>query len=346
MFIKNEISKCRLEKCSTSSFKFDLEFFRNLLDDSCYYPASGADISPIKYLEKIDSFVYCDYIHLNNELLKKTIIDEFNNAKIIRQERIFLEEFGFKESLELDAKIINEFQDNQLDKIKGLIARRFGEWSLWEIDSRLVSIMYISWEGVDCYRKLYLKNNKYPSVLCIIQPGHTMGGNWTDFFDPNGQFLSTVCESIAPPYMLLGCYSGSQLQIHFDSKKYLRVAGSEVTISNASNTEKHYLFLVRQDERTDEEKESDIRKNIFEKKKNARLRQIIYDEWWKIYQAKRLENKRFPDPPIHLRHEENIRKQEFDKSIKQRDYKYKIRNAIRRNDTQAIESLRRKLSVN
>jgi hypothetical protein len=103
---------------------------------------------------------------------------------------------------------------------------------------------------------------------------------------------------------------------------------------------------VRQDERTEEEKESDIKKIIFEKKKNERQRQIIYDEWWEIYQAKRLENKRFPDPPIHLRHEENIRKQEFDKIIKKRDYEYKMRNAIRRNDTQAVESLRRKINVN
>ena len=51
--IKTENIDSILLDLSNNRQNFDNEIFKVLLENSCYYPASGTDTSPIKYLEKI-----------------------------------------------------------------------------------------------------------------------------------------------------------------------------------------------------------------------------------------------------------------------------------------------------
>lgn len=343
--IKKSFGERDLMACLAPSFKFDKAFFKELLNDSCYYPASGADISPIKYLSEIDSFIYCDY-RFQFGKLSGSIERNFESSILLKTMAFDIKKIGLKKARFASNYGIGDWSEHMLEVLESQIIPR-AVWTIWEINSKLVSILYVGWEGVDFYRNIYLKNNRKPLVLCIIQPGHTMGGNWTDFFDKKGPFLSTVYEKQGPDYMLLGCYDdhNHRWQIRIDHKNYIRVDDSEARISVmlGNDNNRYYLFLVQLDKRTNEEKENDIKRKILIKEQEKKLRKDAYCNWWEIYQSLRLKNKRALKPPINLNHEENIIKQQFDRSIKQRNYQYKLINAIRRQDFKAVEALRSKL---
>ncbi len=348
--IKKSFSERDLTACLAPSFEFDQVFFKKLLNDSCYYPASGADISPIKYLREIDSFIYCDYKFQYKELLG-SIRKNFKSSMLLKEMILDLKQIGFKKAHFASNHETGLWNNSMLEQIEEE-TNPGGRWTIWKINSKLVSILYVGWEGVDCYRNIYLKNNQNPLVLCIVQPGHTMGGNWTNFFDPNSALLSTVNEKQAPEYLLLGCYdeSAHRWQICIDHDRYKRVDGSETVISttlgNGTDCARHYLFLAKLDKRTSEEKENDIKQESLIKEQEMKRRKDAYCNWWEIYQSQRLNNKRAIRPTIKLNHEESMIKQDFDRSIKQRNYQYRLINAIRRKDFQAVEALRSKLNAN
>ena len=76
-----------LHDLSNNTQKFNNAIFKVLLENSCYYPASGTDTSPIKYLGKIQSFIYCDYIY-DVDRWTNQIIKEMDNYELIFQEKL------------------------------------------------------------------------------------------------------------------------------------------------------------------------------------------------------------------------------------------------------------------
>jgi hypothetical protein len=60
-------------------------------------------------------------------------------------------------------------------------------------------------EGVATFQELYLSNDISPKIVCIIQPGHNFGNNWTDYTDRNKAFAKTVfLNSNVPEYLING----------------------------------------------------------------------------------------------------------------------------------------------
>jgi hypothetical protein len=109
-----------------------------------------------------------------------------------------------------------------------------------------LSIIYISAEAVHCYEQIFLKNKITPKVIAIIQPGHTMGGNWTNFFDIRSEFLKTVSKGPLPYHMILGRYGEDDYypsEISYDSSNFEKVPGSSKILKSA-NGESHYIFTV------------------------------------------------------------------------------------------------------
>jgi hypothetical protein len=76
-----------LHDLSNNTQKFNNAIFKVLLENSCYYPASGTDTSPIKYLGKIQSFIYCDYIY-DVDRWTNQIIKEMDSYDLIFQEKL------------------------------------------------------------------------------------------------------------------------------------------------------------------------------------------------------------------------------------------------------------------
>ena len=69
-----------------------------------------------------------------------------------------------------------------------------------------LSLLYMSVEGVDAYRRLYVQNKISLSVLALIQPGWGFGGNWTDFFHSSDPLYRLVESNPTgfPEYLLKG----------------------------------------------------------------------------------------------------------------------------------------------
>jgi hypothetical protein len=269
--------------------KFNNEIFKLLLENSCYYPASGTDTTPIKYLGKIQSFIYCDYIY-DVDRWTNQIIKEMDSYELIFQEKLnifksFDKHFFIKQherSIEIKLEIselsylINELHKsennesliqekydeiNQLEAelydlkdrrsnnnlLESLIERttNFSHITIWKKNEKYLSIIYISSEAIHCYEQIFLKKKISPKVIAIIQPGHTMGGNWTNFFDKDSDFFNAVKKGSAPNYLLLGCFGDSDkyLQISYDGDLFERIPGSNKTFKSY-NGESHYVFAV------------------------------------------------------------------------------------------------------
>jgi hypothetical protein len=66
------------------------------------------------------------------------------------------------------------------------------------------SLLFLCAEGVAAFRALYLSNQCFPLGIAIIQPGYSMGNNWTDFTDPTMSLATTILNNPAgKPRVLL-----------------------------------------------------------------------------------------------------------------------------------------------
>jgi hypothetical protein len=292
-----------------------------LLENSCYYPASGTDTSPIKYLGKIQSFIYCDYIY-DVDRWTNQIIKEMDSYDLIFQEKLnitksFHKHFFVKKyerSIEIEREIseqrnlihklhsskknesliqekydeinrlrdeLNNFKDRLTynNLLKSLLDRtaNFSHITIWKNDKKYLSIIYISAEAVHCYEQIFLKNKITPKVISIIQPGHTMGGNWTNFFDIKSEFLETVRKGLLPKFMLIGSYGNvnHRYQISFDHCNFEEVSESRTTVRNSNSNDGHYVYLVKNKEnmRLDLENKTNI--NEFD----LLLKTVIFENW-------------------------------------------------------------------
>jgi hypothetical protein len=314
---------------SNNRQNFNNEIFKVLLKNSCYYPASGTDTSPIKYLEKIQSFIYCDYIYdedkWTNEIIKKMdsyelifqerlnitkFFDKHFFVKKLRrsieierliqdQEQRIREQLWLKERHRCDSEkneslIQNKFKINRLEDelydlkkritennlLKSLLnsTTNFSHITIWKKNEKYLSIIYISAEAVHCYEQLFLKNKVTPKVISIIQPGHTMGGNWTNFFDIKSEFLQTVRKGPLPKYMLLGSYGDIKHKYQaffYDHCNFEEVSESGRTVRGSNSNDAHYVYIVKNKDNMRLDLENVITINKFD----ILLKTVIFENW-------------------------------------------------------------------
>ena len=306
---------------SNNRQRFNNEILKVLLENSCYYPASGTDTSPIKYLEKIQSFIYCDYIY-DVDRWTNQIIKEMENYELIFQEKLnisktFDKHFFVRQherSKEIKREIselsylINELHKsennesliqekyheiNQLEAelydlkdrrtnnnlLESLLERtnKFSHITIWEKNGKYLSIIYISAEAVHCYEQIFLKNKVTPKVISIIQPGHTMGGNWTNFFDIRSEFLQTVRKGPLPKYLLIGSYGNvnHRYQISYDQCNFEELIESRKTIQDINSNNGHYVYIVKNKENTRLDLANKTTINEFD----LLLKTVIFEDW-------------------------------------------------------------------
>lgn len=339
----------------------------SILENSCFYPASEFDIDPIVLTAgNIFSFVYCDY-----SISQKDFLELFLNrisgysligARFINKEEIVPDSWMPEMPTEFDEwNGYNRLQEAQKR------CEPFGHWSVWEKASKdkeqgaIISLLFLAGEGVACYQGLYLRNQISPQILAIIQPGHSLGGNWTNFFNPDAPFWKTVKKGVLPDKLLLGeCVQKnlSFFERYFYYAPYRCPFGDDyLSIETVSNSQNMWvnkeIGLFELDKRTQEQKEQDRleleenrkqeeekRKQEEEKRKYEEIeRQHLQRVWFEQYKKIRLQFKKAPALTIKLSHEEELEKQLFDKYVNNIRTSHNMFGALRRRDAIAISAL-------
>ena len=184
---------------------------KEILSDSLYYPSSGLDGDPIKYLSgNIHSFVYVDYGIGSDELETELNNPGFNGYHQILSRKITEKELtpnGWQSSSPAR-------HDGDPQRYRDFMKKPFATWSVFQRDDGLdnehgaerFSLLYLCADGVAAYQALYLSNRCFPPGIAIIQPGYSMGDNWTDFTDPSKSLATTILKNPAgkPRFLLYG----------------------------------------------------------------------------------------------------------------------------------------------
>jgi hypothetical protein len=137
-----------------------------ILNESCFYLSSGADITPIiAFQDKIRSFIYCDlycydgYPNIDNRLM--AILIKLKN-------RLNQQEFREVQMIKIDKRFLKiediRYSDGSVSKMAG------AELSIWEKDNKFYSLIYINWDNSEAYKSLYVNNKLMPKAICEILP--------------------------------------------------------------------------------------------------------------------------------------------------------------------------------
>lgn len=195
---------------STATPESDALPIRSMLAASVYYPASGLDRDPIKWLAKyFKSFVYADYGFDRETVI--AALSSFHGCEVHGFREVAPSEFS---SQGLLAKSPWEDVRYGRQPLADFVKPPFAIWAVLQRASGFVanhgpdrlSLLFIGGDGVATFDTLYRQNLSTPAVVALIQPGHGFGGNWTNFTDPDGPLARTVMENPAgtPTWLLEG----------------------------------------------------------------------------------------------------------------------------------------------
>ena len=186
---------------------------QDVLNKSLYYPSSRQDGDPVKHLGGFThSFICVDWSISREELLVslKDTRHRFRGYEIL-----------FHKDITAQQLAPNGFTLPPLKHGDGRPPRPWSQgaepFAVWAVHQRLegyddhhgperFSLLFLCGEGVATFHALYYGNGCTPEVVAIIQPGHTWGGNWTDFTNPDLIFARSVLENPygTPDYLLYG----------------------------------------------------------------------------------------------------------------------------------------------
>lgn len=150
---------------------------KSILENSLFYPASGRDGDPIKYLGGyIHSFIYAD-----NGVTEKKLINslENENRNFLGYHVEFIKSGTFiRCSTYIILKRISSFDD------------KFGPGR--------ISLLFVHDDLMDAFKNLYSDNGKCPEIIALIKSGWMFSDNLSG----DGELAKAVNETGRPTYML------------------------------------------------------------------------------------------------------------------------------------------------
>lgn len=209
---------------------------RDVLSESCFYPASGLDSSPVVIANGfLHSFVYVDYGVQQEDYLRELREIGFRGYRLLLSRDVEREEVVPRNWIPRTPTQFDEANGHTRLIKAQKECRPFGHWSVWQRRDRyddrvgpaLFSVFFLGGEGVACFDGLYARNCITPTMCSIIQPGHALGNNWTNFFRPDGPLWTTIKETGQPGYLLIGTYGygrGEEPRCPFEGYRFLRRA--------------------------------------------------------------------------------------------------------------------------
>jgi hypothetical protein len=182
---------------------------KEILHSSVFYPACGLDADPIRLLSKsIRSFVYCDYA-----VGRETFTSEINEKGFRGYNMVLSREVSRADLVKEDWKpnFKPTWEDGNITLLRDQLreCQFFSHWSIWRHfeSDHWFSLLFLSREACVTYKALYKAYQINPIVLCLIQPGHTLGGNWTNFYEEEGFFHRMVESTGSVKYLMVGGYN-------------------------------------------------------------------------------------------------------------------------------------------
>ena len=184
---------------------------KEILTDSLYYPSSGFDGYPVRFLAgNFLSFIYVDYGRTESDLN-----NELKNYNFIGYETIARRSLTEKDLAPNGWTPIQPLPiDGNPLKYAHWIKKPFAEWMIFqrqpdftsEHGPERFSLVYLCADGVAAFQALYISNKITPKAVAIIRPGTGFGANWTDYRDPEQIFARSVLQNPAgiPEYLLDG----------------------------------------------------------------------------------------------------------------------------------------------
>jgi hypothetical protein len=180
-----------------------------VLENSLYYPSSGFDGDPVKYLAgNVHSFIYVDYGYSHSDFVDALHHPGFEGYTIVGTRSITEQE--------LTPRGWRSRSPGGLDGDPSRVGvpkeKPFCSWSVFQRREDVpashgpsrFSLLYLYADGVAAFQALYLGNGASPTAIAIIQPGHGFGGNWTNFEDSEQILARSVLENPhGPPQILL-----------------------------------------------------------------------------------------------------------------------------------------------
>ena len=196
-----------LSALSEESIEHDPFPLECLLQDSLYYPGSGFDGNPVKYLGgNILSFIYADYGETRKKYMDVMRNPGFKGYQSIGTRSVEEGELGpGLDPHYWDPEWFIHFSDYNPNHE---IQTPFYEWSVWEREEdcpithgpERFSFLYLCAEGVAAFRNLYVRNSIVPKAIAINRAGTGSGGNWINFEDSSSVFMENQAD---PPELLL-----------------------------------------------------------------------------------------------------------------------------------------------
>lgn len=189
---------------------------KQLLEDSCFYPACQFDGGVIKHLgNQVQHFVYCDYQVSRAELLSK--LNGFLGYHVLATRSLSLDavpSVHFPTLLPPDFDRATYFK--QKDHYKGnylqwVVLERKEEFGSEHGPERF-SLLYVGGEAIATYQALYVHFRIKPKVVAFIVDGAGFGGNWTGFAERDGPMAWSLAQNPAgmPDYILHDFLRGDQ----------------------------------------------------------------------------------------------------------------------------------------
>jgi hypothetical protein len=189
---------------------------KDILKDSLYYPASGLNGTPVKFLAgNIFSFVYADYDVTREQFLHNLNGSEpecgFKGYRVVFQRDLVRNDIvppNWRPAMLLQSE----------QQRRSLLERErecepFGHWSVWQrnanaegtCDAPAFSFIFFAGEMSAIYQGLYCRLCIAPKILALIQPG-AMGGEWESVTSDDSFFKKVVASNKAgwPEYLLHG----------------------------------------------------------------------------------------------------------------------------------------------
>jgi hypothetical protein len=188
------------------------------LQDSVYYPASGLDGDPIRYLGGYShSFVYADFA-----VPVEKISASINNPQhALKGYRLLfskdVSETAFPEGWHPIADVPKSTKKGDVRARKQPLG--YALWSIFERRQDFgpdhgpnrLSLLFVGGEALAVYEALYVRNKVAPKVVAIIHCGIGWGFVCTELANPDGAFAQAVLGSSTtqPQFVLHGVRSGS-----------------------------------------------------------------------------------------------------------------------------------------
>ena len=210
-----------------------------LLRDSLYYPSSGFDGEPVKHLGgNIISFVYVDYGYRCDAVMNDLKNPGFLGYDLLATRSVTERELaphGWRPDPPTP-------DDGDPSHYRDWIKEPFCDWCVFQRQEGFTdnhgpsrfSLLYLCADGVAAFQALYVTNSVAPRAVAVIQPGHSiLGGNWTNFEDPEKIFARSVLQNPGgrPEILLYGgrgrracyrkpCWPDYRTNLCFYSKVY------------------------------------------------------------------------------------------------------------------------------